>query len=85
MEEGREDKSRIGDLKELLWQPQQKARVAATVMERGRWAQNVFRDGTVCTSDRLDVGVNQGEMPRITVGVDVKHMDSDAESSAFKS
>lgn len=40
------------------------------VMKRGSWIQDVFGDETVCTSDKLDVGMN--------------HMDSDARSSEFK-
>lgn len=52
-----------------------------TVMERSRWIQDMFGDGTVCTSDKLE----QKEMTRITVGVEVKHVDSDVRSSAFKS
>lgn len=33
----------------------------------------MFGDGTVCTSDKLE----QREMPRITVGVEFKHVDPD--------
>lgn len=41
----------------------------------------MFGDGTVCTSGKLE----QREMPRITVGVEVKHVDSGVRLSAFKS
>ena len=45
-------------------------------MERGIWIQDIFGGITNCTSDKLDVGVNQRKVPRVTVGVQVKHMDS---------
>lgn len=34
-------------------------------MERSRWVQDILGDGAVFPSDKLSVGVNQKEMPRI--------------------
>lgn len=58
------------------------ASVMALVMEKGRWTQDIFGDGTVGTSNELDVGANQRQVP---IGVKIKHMDSNARLSEFKS
>lgn len=37
------------------------------MIERGRWIQDIFGGRTDCTCIKLDVGVNHGQVPIITV------------------
>lgn len=68
----REDESRTEDLQGITTAVSARAWAAPAEMERGRCSPDIFGGGTVCTSDKLDVEVNQREGPRIKAGVELK-------------